>query len=161
VHHIKTKKPNTIVLNIKLLIQHLWQYAFVRFLFVGGINTLLGYLTTIILRNFVFIDDPKWILFSFFEIDLANSVMYLILFPLSYTLQALWSFRVPWNWKRLLVYPLSSLPNYLLNQFFIFIFETVLGLPPSISYAISAVLPIPVMFFIIRFLVGKRKTTEA
>ncbi|MFZ9781842.1 MAG: GtrA family protein [Bacilli bacterium] len=152
-------KPNTFLYRIEKLAWQFWEKPFIRFLFVGGVNTVLGYLTTLLLRYTLFITDPKWILFpGLVEIDASNTVMFLLLFPVSYTLQALLAFRQRWQWQRLLVYPFTSIPNYLLQQGFIFVFENLFSLPPTISYALSAILPIPLMFFVIRFFVTTQKT---
>jgi putative flippase GtrA len=152
-------KPNTFLYRMETLGWQLWEKAFIRFLFVGGINTALGYLTTLMLRYTLFVTDPKWILLpDWVEIDAANTVMFLLLFPVSYSLQAILAFRQRWQWRRLLVYPFTSIPNYLLQQGFIFVFENLFRLPPTITYALSAILPIPLMFFVIRFFVTSKKT---
>lgn len=148
------KNPNSFLFRLEQRFWTLWEQSFIRFLLVGGINTGLGYVVTLLLRFTLFIDNPKWIFIpSFLELDAANTVMFVLLFPVSYTLQALFAFRKPWRLTRMLLYPLTSIPNYLLQQGFIFLFETGFQLPPTIAYALSAVLPIPIMFFIIRFFV--------
>jgi hypothetical protein len=83
--------------------------------------------------------------------------MFMILFPLSYTLQAVLAFRQTWQWKRLLLYPLSSIPNYLLQQGFIFLFETVFNIQPIFAYGLAAIFPIPLMYLVVKFLVGGSK----
>jgi putative flippase GtrA len=153
------KKPQTTFYRLEAIFWQLWDQSFFRFLVVGGINTALGYLTTLLLRYTLFIENPKWVIIpQMFEIDVANTVMFLLLFPVSYTLQALLAFKTPWRWSRLFLYPLSSIPNYLIQQGFIFLFETVLGLPPTISYALSAIFAIPLMYVVIRFLVKPKSS---
>jgi glucose-6-phosphate-specific signal transduction histidine kinase len=128
---------------------------------VGGINTMLGYLLTLILRFAFFSEEPKWILItSILEFDVSNTFMFLILFPLSYTLQAVLAFRQPWKWRRLLVYPVSSIPNYLLQQGFILLFETGLNIPPILAYGLAAILPIPLMYLVVKYLVSNNKKTS-
>jgi hypothetical protein len=83
--------------------------------------------------------------------------MFMVLFPVSYTLQAVFAFRQPWQWRRLLVYPVSSIPNYLLQQGFILLFETSLSIPPVVAYGLAAILPIPIMYFVVKFLIGNNK----
>ncbi|MBM3909420.1 MAG: GtrA family protein [Firmicutes bacterium] len=155
------KKPHTFLNRIEILFWQLWDKPFIRFLFVGGVNTVLGYLTTLLLRFTLFIDQPKWILIeTLIEFDAANTVMFILLFPVSYSLQAWFAFRTQWTWKRLLLYPLTSIPNYLLQQACILVFEDWLGIQPVVAYALSAILPIPIMFFVVRFLVTNPKTTS-
>jgi hypothetical protein len=55
------------------------------------------------------------------------------------------------------IYPLSSIPNYLLQQGFILLFETVLGIPYIIAYGLAAILPIPLMYVVIKYLIGQTK----
>jgi putative flippase GtrA len=150
------KKIDTLGYRLEILFWKWWEKPFIRFLFVGAINTGLGYLTTLALRYTWFKDEPKWLVLPWSEqpiLDVSNTIMFIMLFPVSYTLQTLLSFRTKWQVKRLLIYPLSSIPNYLLQQGFIFIFETWFGLPFEIAYAFSAILPIPIMYVIIRFFV--------
>jgi putative flippase GtrA len=154
-------KISTTIKKFQNLFLKFWALDFFRFLFVGGINTVLGFILTLALRIIFFSDDPKVSILGIIEFDVANTWMYLLLFPVSYTLQALVTFRTRWTWKRLIQYPLSSIPNYGLNQFFIFLFETLLAFPIVISYGLSAILPIPIMYIIIKFLVvGLKKKSN-
>jgi putative flippase GtrA len=157
---VESKKRFTLK-KLQHLFLSLWRLDFFRFLFVGGINTVLGFILTLVLRIIFFSDDPKIGILGIIEFDVANTWMYLLLFPVSYTLQALVTFQTKWSWKRLIQYPLSSIPNYGLNQLFIFVFETLLAFPLVVSYGLSAILPIPIMYIIIKFLVvGIRKKSN-
>jgi putative flippase GtrA len=151
------KKEGTFFHRIEAWGWSLLDLPFIRFLIAGGLNTALGYGTTLLLRYTVFIDHPKWILPFGGEIDAPNTIMFLLLFPVSYTIQALFAFKTTWSWKRLLLYPLSSIPNYGIQQTLIYIFESVFGIPFEFSYALSAVFAIPLMFVIIKFLVVKKR----
>lgn len=151
------KKEGTQLNRLEAWAWSLLDHSFIRFLLAGGLNTALGYGTTLLLRYTVFVNEPKWMLPFGFELDGANTVMFLLLFPVSYTIQALFAFRTTWSWKRLLLYPLSSIPNYVIQQSFIFIFESVLMFPPEISYALSAIAAIPIMYVIIKLLVVKKR----
>jgi putative flippase GtrA len=150
------KKEGTFLYRLEAWAWSLLDIPFIRFLVAGGLNTALGYITTLLLRYTIFLNHPKWLLLGL-EFDAANTVMFLMLFPVSYTIQALFAFRTKWTWKRMLLYPLSSVPNYLIQQGFIFIFESVLSIPPEISYAISAIAAIPVMYVVIKLLVVKKR----
>ena len=151
------KKEGTQLNRLEAWAWSLLDHSFIRFLLAGGLNTALGYGTTLLLRYTVFVNEPKWILPFGFELDGANTVMFLLLFPVSYTIQALFAFRTTWSWKRLFLYPLSSIPNYVIQQSFIFIFESVLMVSPEISYALSAIAAIPIMYVIIKLLVVKKR----
>jgi hypothetical protein len=151
-------KEKSLGFKVESIFWRLWEQPFFRFLVVGGINTLLGYLLTLILRFGFFSENPKWVLIpNTLEFDVSNTVMFMILFPLSYTLQAVLAFRQTWQWKRLFLYPLSSIPNYLLQQGFIFLFETVFNIQPIFAYGLAAIFPIPLMYLVVKFLVGGSK----
>lgn len=151
------KKEGTLLYRLEAWAWSLLDIPFIRFLVAGGLNTALGYITTLLLRYTVFMDEPKWMLPFDLELDGANTVMFLLLFPVSYTIQALFAFRTTWSWKRLMLYPLSSIPNYVIQQSFIFILESVLKFPPEISYALSAMAAIPIMYIVIKLLVVKKR----
>jgi putative flippase GtrA len=156
--HVLFKKETTLGFKLEAMFWRLWEQSFFRFLVVGGINTALGYLLTLLLRFGFFSEDPKWVLLpNILEFDVSNTIMFMLLFPVSYTLQAVLAFRQKWQWRRLVIYPLSSIPNYLLQQGFILLFETVLGIPYIIAYGLAAILPIPLMYVVIKYLIGQTK----
>lgn len=119
---------------------------FFRFLIVGGINTALGYGVTLFFHYV-----------AGFNVQVAQILNFLVCFPIAYTLQALFSFRVPWSWKRLLLYPLSNIPSLLIQLAVTTFAVDVLKLPPWIAYLLSYLVAIPVMFVVVRFLVGGKK----
>lgn len=159
--HVLFKKETTLGYKLESIFWKFWEQSFFRFLVVGGVNTALGYLLTLFLRLSLFSEVPKWVLLAnVLEFDVSNTVMFIILLPLAYTLQAVFAFRQPWRFRRLMIYPLSSIPNYLLQQGFILLFETVLSIPYIIAYGLAAILPIPLMYIVVKFLVGQSKKTS-
>ena len=156
--HVWFKKETTLGFKLESFFWRLWDQSFFRFIIVGGVNTALGYILTLLLRVGLFSDQPKWVLLpNILEFDLSNTVMFMILFPVSYTLQAVLAFRQPWRFRRLVIYPLSSIPNYLLQQGFILLFETALSIPYIIAYGLAAIIPIPLMYLVVKFLIGNAK----
>jgi putative flippase GtrA len=159
--HVFFKKESTVGFKIESIYWKLWETSFFRFLVVGGVNTMLGYLLTLVLRFGFFSENPKWVLLAnILEFDISNTVMFMILFPVAYTLQAVFAFRQPWRFRRLMIYPLSSIPNFLLQQGFILLFETGLSIPYIFAYGFAAILPIPLMYLVVKFLVGQSKKTS-
>ena len=156
--HVLFKKETTLGFKLESFFWRLWDQSFFRFIVVGGLNTALGYILTLLLRLGLFSDQPKWVLLpNILEFDLSNTVMFMILFPVSYTLQAVLAFRQPWRFRRLVIYPLSSIPNYLLQQGFILLFETALSIPYILAYGLAAIIPIPLMYLVVKFLIGNAK----
>jgi uncharacterized membrane protein YesL len=156
--HVLFKKETSLGFKLESMYWRLWEQSFFRFLVVGGANTLLGYILTLGLRLSFFSEEPKWVLLpNILAFDVSNTVMFLILFPVSYTLQAVFAFRQPWRFRRLAIYPLSSIPNYLLQQGFILLFEIGFNVPYIITYALAAILPIPLMYLVVKILVTNAK----
>ncbi len=156
--HVLFKKETTLGFKLESFFWRLWDQSFFRFIIIGGLNTALGYILTLLLRLGLFSDQPKWVLLpNILEFDLSNTVMFMILFPVSYTLQAVLAFRQPWRFRRLVIYPLSSIPNYLLQQGFILLFETALSIPYILAYGLAAIIPIPLMYLVVKFLIGNAK----
>lgn len=119
---------------------------FFRFLIVGGVNTALGYAITLGLHYGLGLN-----------VQAAQILNFLICFPIAYTLQALFSFRVPWSWKRLLIYPLSNVPSLVIQLLVTTFSVDVLHLAPWIAYLLSYLVAIPVMYLVVRQLVGAKK----
>jgi uncharacterized membrane protein YesL len=105
--HVLFKKETTLGYKLESIFWIFWEQSFFRFLVVGGVNTVLGYLLTLLLRFGLFSEDPKWVLLpNILEFDVSNTVMFIVLFPVAYTFQAVFAFRQPWRFRRLMIYPL-------------------------------------------------------
>ncbi len=155
------KNEKSFLGKVESLIRVLWEQESIRFVFVGGINTVLGIVVSIFTR-YIFIDSNLLIKFSFWfmEFDIPNLVSFVVLLPVAYTMQALIAFRSKWEWKRLAVYPLTSIPNLLLQQTGIYLFTKWTG-NADLSYILAAIAILPIMFFIIRFFVKPLKNRRS
>ena len=124
-----------------------------RFIFWGGINTVITLILTILL-NQVFM-EVEWSSKLFGRsIDLPFIICFIIGIPIAYTTHTLFTFKVKWKWNRLARYPLSSIPNFILQSSCIYIFGEILKLNFNLTYLISALLPLPIMFIINKFLIN-------
>ena len=138
----------------------LWEKEPIRFIFVGGLNTLIGLVLTLLFRYLfdnVFYWNPK---VDFLGMDIPNLISFIIGLPIAYTTQTLIAFRIKWAWVRFARYPLSSIPNLILQQGGISLFETILHIQEQISYILATIIALPIMFFIIRFLVRPIKSSK-
>ena len=81
---------------------------------------------------------------------------YVLAFPLAYTLQTKFAFRTEWQLPRMFAYALSSVPSLLLQAFFALIIPEE-SMVCWLRYALISVLPAPIMYFIIRFIVTPMK----
>lgn len=122
-----------------------------RFLIAGAINTLMGG----ILIPFIF---SQFINLDIF-IDIPLVLGYLCWFTFAYFIQIKFVFKSTFEWKRFWAYPLSQIPNLLLNLGFKYIFSLFID-NELITYILSALLPIPIMFFIVRFIVKNNKEAK-
>lgn len=130
-------------------ISQLLDREFFRFLIVGGVNTLLGYSMTLFLFYIIGINYK-----------LSQILNFLICFPVAYTLQTMFAFRSRWSWKRLFLYPVSSLPNLIVQYITLIFCVEILGVVEYIAYLISYILPIPIMFFVVKFFVAAKSKDE-
>ena len=136
-------------------VKRFFQNEMIRFIFIGGINTLMGgiflpFLFRLIFSNHIF-------QLVFLQLDLSLTIGYFIWFTFAYLLQVHFVFRTEWSWPRYLLYPFTQIPNYGLNQFFLWLFERQFEWPSILALGLSALLPIPIMFVLVRFVVKKTK----
>lgn len=134
---------------MKRLFYFFWDKEFFRFLFASGLNTLVGWLVTLFFRYAAGLADP-----------LPTILNFVLCFPLAYTLQTKIAFRTEWQLSRMFAYALTALPNMLLQWLLTVLIPESLGLPGWLRYAIINVAPLPVMFFIIRFIVTPLKKKD-
>ena len=138
-----------------------------RFLFWGGINSLVTILNTYWIRAVFVLNSIPIKAFENSSNDIlviiGNKfdwpfiIAFIIGIPIAYTTHALFSFKQKWSFVRLLRYPLSSIPNFILQLFAIWLLEVVLHINPYLVYLLAAVFPLPVMFFVNKLLVSPLK----
>lgn len=150
--------------KVKRFIVFWWEKEAIRFLFAGAINTIVGIILSFIFRDILFEKvfnwNPKLIILQspiVIEFDYPYLIAFVLGLPIAYTTQTIMAFRAPWKWERFLRYPLSSIPNFLMQELGILIFESWIGWSHNIAYILGTILPLPIMFFIIRFLVKPKK----
>ena len=139
---------------IKKVITWVFKSELGRFLLAGGINTLMGgIIIPLVVRNFLNLGTISLVGIT---LDLPLSLGYLLWFTFAYFIQIKLVFNSTFELKRYLIYPLSQIPNYLINSLFLFLFSDTLRLPPFIAYPLAALLAVPIMFVIVR-LIDKTK----
>ena len=147
-------------------IKQLWENDKIRFLFTSAFNTFIGLILSFL---FSFLIVQVWhgnenVKIWFFQLNLPLTISFILGLPISYTTQALIAFRQKWRWKKLAIFPLSSIPNYALQQLFYFIWKEIFllmhissDLIDKILYILAPVCALPIMYFIIRFIVKVKK----
>ena len=166
------KNENSFFGKIEKLFWKIYGIESMRFLFWGGINTLFTYILTQIFKYGIF-DPLKWNETPFFAnssnaflIEIGNKfnlpyiIAFVISIPFSYTTNALFAFKQEWKLVRLARYPLSSIPNFILNLLGIWLFYIIWGWPYFLATLLAAVVPLPVMFFVNKILVSPIKKKQ-
>lgn len=131
----------------------------ITFIIVGGINTLMGGI--LLPHLFVALNlDQTFIIFNFFIIDMPLIYGFLLWFTAAYFLQAKFVFHAKFELKRFLIYPLTQIPNLILNQVLLFLFKDVLKimlLNGLIARALAAIIALPIMFILVRLVIKPLK----
>lgn len=151
---------------ISLMVKKFWSSEFIRFLVVGGCNILLGYIITIIIFKLLntWGIESNFMLTKRLSIDLPLLISTTVGIPIAYTAQTLIAFRETWSFKRLLVYPVTILPNLLTQQIVFYLVYVWLGdmlslfVKTCLSYALATIAPIPIMFILVRLIVKNKKS---
>ncbi len=153
--------------KVKHFMAFWWEKEAIRFLFAGAINTIVGIILSFIFRDILFEKvfnwNPKLVILQspiVIEFDYPYLIAFVLGLPIAYTTQTIMAFRTPWKWERFLRYPLSSIPNFLMQELGILVFESWIGWSHNIAYILGTIIPLPIMFFIIRFLVKPKKKDD-
>lgn len=121
----------------------LWNKSFVRFLFVGGVNTILGYLYYSFFLQFV-------------RYTYALTAGYIIGIITSYMLNSWIVFRKPLVWNKFFQFPVVYIIQYLVSLFVTFISVEVVGINEQWAFIIAILITIPITFTISRLIIDIR-----
>ena len=133
---------------MKKLFLFFWDKEFFRFLFASGVNTVVGYAVTLLFGVLIGFPDP-W----------PTILNFVLCFPFAYTTQTKIAFRTKWELRRMFAYALTALPNLFIQWLLTIIFPEG-SMHELIRYALVNILPLPIMFFVIRFVVTPLKKTK-
>lgn len=120
-------------------IRAMWEREFVRFLVIGGVNTVIGYIAYLLLLNLL-------------DYRLANTVSYIGGVFLSYGLNARVVFRQPLALKQALKYPVVYVVQLALSTVFLIGLVEGLHVPEAFAPLLSIALTVPVTFVISRLI---------
>lgn len=116
---------------------------FLRFLVVGGTNTVVAYGLYLILLH--------WLRY-----ELAYSLAYLAGISVGYFMNTLFVFRQPLSRRAALRYPLVYLVQYLLSLLVLRVAVNLVGVPAWLALAFAIVATIPVTFVLSRLVIHAR-----
>lgn len=113
---------------------------FIRFVFFGGVNTLLGY--------FIYV-----ILLIFLSYKVSFTIAYVSSIFISYYLNSKFVFNREVSLKKALIYPSVYLIQYLTCMLLLHIFVEILNLSKFIAPILVVLLTVPITYFLSRFII--------
>lgn len=116
---------------------------FYRFLFWGGVNTLLGYVIYLSLLLFL-------------PYLLSYTVAFIASILISYLFNSKFVFSQDLKWSKAIKYPLVYLTQYLIGTSVLYLLVQVWGLSPSLAPLAVVVLTIPITYLLSRRIVGRK-----
>jgi putative flippase GtrA/phosphoserine phosphatase len=116
---------------------------FLRFVFVGGIGTLVNFIVSVTISNVI---DPV----------VSYAIAYGISIGVTYTLDSKLVFKRKLSIARFLRFLISYLPNFILSFGFVAVFINLLGVNRILVYGFVSLLGLPITFVIVKlFAFGK------
>lgn len=76
---------------------------------------------------------------------------------ISYTLNTLFTFKECFQWKKLVQFACSTVPNFMIQLIIVYIGVSILHIPAIICYGAAAVIGVPVTFGILKLFVYRNK----
>lgn len=122
-----------------------WEREFVRYVFIGGVNTAIGQL-------------GYWLLLPHMNHHVANVIVYVLGIMLSYVLNTLVVFRQPLKWKKFIQFPLVYAVQLGGSVIFLYFAVDEFGLPAEIGPLLWIALSVPLTFVISRFILRPKGT---
>jgi putative flippase GtrA/phosphoserine phosphatase len=116
---------------------------FLRFVFVGGIGTLVNFIVSVTISSVI---DPV----------VSYAIAYGISMSVTYTLDSKFVFKRKLSVGRFLKFLISYLPNFLILFSFVALFINLLGVNRILVYGLVGLLGLPITFLIVKvFAFGK------
>jgi putative flippase GtrA len=122
--------------------------AALRFLVVGGFNTLLGYGLYLLLNRV-------------FDYRIAYTLSFVIGIVVSFVLNSVFAFRQPLRWRRLLVYPAVYLLQYIAGLGVVWVFVAVFGQSETWAPLVAVVFTLPLTFLATRYVLSAKTDAAA
>ena len=117
---------------------------FFGFLFVGGINTINGILFSYIYSMFL-------------GVNISFVLGYITAMTISYLLNSTLVFKEEMAFIKYIKFCISYIPNFIIQNIFVFIFFNMLGWNKLIVFALAAIVGVPITFIIMKFFAFSKK----
>lgn len=138
-------------------LQVFFSVEFVTFIVVGTVNTLS---TAVISTALDFITENISALSSceiISKLRLTFIAGYILSLLISFILNCRFTFCEKPTLSKLIRFPVSYIPNFIIQYVVVWFFTAVIPIHPTIAYLIAAAIGIPVTFITMRLIVFKRK----
>ncbi|HDH4224459.1 TPA: flippase GtxA [Staphylococcus aureus] len=106
-----------------------------KFIIVGGINTLNYYVVYLLLLKLLHI-----------EYMISHITGFLVAFMISYYLNCYFVYRVKPTWRKFISFPITQIVNVSLQTVLLYVFVSWLNLPAEIAPFAGLVITIPITF---------------
>lgn len=112
-----------------------------KFIIVGGINTLNYYVVYLLLLKLLHI-----------EYMISHITGFIVAFVISYYLNCYFVYRVKPTWRKFISFPITQLVNVSLQTVLLYVFVSWLNLPTEIAPFAGLVITIPITFILSKWI---------
>ncbi|HFF7947631.1 TPA: flippase GtxA [Staphylococcus aureus] len=112
-----------------------------KFIIVGGINTLNYYVVYLLLLKLLHI-----------EYMISHITGFLVAFVISYYLNCYFVYRVKPTWRKFISFPITQIVNVSLQTVLLYVFVSWLNLPAEIAAFAGLVITIPITFVLSKWI---------
>ncbi|EOB0741629.1 flippase GtxA [Staphylococcus aureus] len=112
-----------------------------KFIIVGGINTLNYYVVYLLLLKLLHI-----------EYMISHITGFLVAFVISYYLNCYFVYRVKPTWRKFISFPITQIVNVSLQTVLLYVFVSWLNLPAEIALFAGLIITIPITFILSKWI---------
>lgn len=110
---------------------------FVKFILIGGFNTLSGTMFS-------------YVYSLAFGVNVAFVLGYITSLLIAYVLNSVWNFKTRMSCRGLVKFCISYIPNFIIQNGVVIVVYNILGWNKLIAYMMAAVIGIPITYVLIR-----------
>lgn len=112
-----------------------------KFIIVGGINTLNYYVVYLLLLKLLHI-----------EYMISHITGFIVAFVISYYLNCYFVYRVKPTWRKFVSFPITQIVNISLQTVLLYVFVSWLNLPAEIAPFAGLIITIPITFILSKWI---------
>ncbi|HDE7672637.1 TPA: flippase GtxA [Staphylococcus aureus] len=112
-----------------------------KFIIVGGINTLNYYVVYLLLLKLLHI-----------EYMISHITGFIVAFVISYYLNCYFVYKVKPTWRKFISFPITQIVNVSLQTVLLYVFVSWLNLPAEIAPFVGLIITIPITFILSKWI---------